>query len=219
MDDERQEELETLTAIYPEIITNADDAFSASLELPVSPASPLLIQFAPSDQKQELVDTSHPPDAMQKLRFSHLPPLSITFTLPPGYPADSPPVVKLSTALDWLPEDKISELENDVIAQWEEYRGQVLFGYIDHLQQAAERGFDLDGLLTLSTAQERDLVVFNKKTIQEIFDTGTYDCGICLDPKKGTACTLHQKHKSRYMLTTYLTSRLSHEAMWSCLLP
>jgi E3 ubiquitin-protein ligase RNF14 len=54
----------------------------------------------------------------------------------------------------------------------------------------AERGFDLEGRLTLSDAQESDMVSFDQKTAQNIFDTGTYDCGICLDPKKGTDCML-----------------------------
>lgn len=189
MEDERQEELETLASIYPELIIDPSDAFSATLELPVSPASPLLIRFAHLDAGQHDDGADGLPRVEHELSFSHLPPFTLHVTLPSEYPENSPPAVKLSTQFEWLPTEKISELELEVVGLWEECgRSQILFGYIDHLQQAAERGFDLGGCLTLSAVQEFDLATFNSNTVQEVFNTGTYDCGICLDPKKGTMC-------------------------------
>lgn len=189
MDDERQEELETLAAIFPELLIDPNDAFSATLELPVSPASPLSINFALIDSVQDVVAAADAPQVAHELKFSYLPPFTLRISLPPKYPEDSAPVVKLSTQLEWLPESKIEELEQAVVTLWEECgRCQILFGYIDHLQQAAERGFDLEGCLTLPGAHENDLVAFDRKTTQELFNAETYVCGICLDPKKGIKC-------------------------------
>lgn len=190
MDDERREELETLAAIYPELLIDASDAFSATLELPVSPASPLLVRFAPADCAEDNDAAADTSQVVHELRLSHLPPFTLRITLPPDYPEDSPPVVNLSTQLSWLPDGKLRELEQDVAGLWEECgRCQILFGYVDHLQQAAERGFDLEGRLTLSTTQQPDLLAFDTKTVQDLFNAETYDCGICLDPKKGVNCT------------------------------
>lgn len=189
MDDVRQEELKTLVSIYPELLIDPSDAFTVTLELPVSPENPLLVRFAKPDRPQQLQAVIDAPEAAHELKFAHLPPLLLHSTLPLEYPADSPPVVKLSAHLDWIPREKISELEHEVLSLWEEYgRGPVLFFCIDHLQQAAERGFDLDGRLTLPAAREDELVMFNRRSIETIFNAGTYDCGICLEPKKGVNC-------------------------------
>lgn len=194
MEDEREEELETLAAIFPELVLDQRDAFTATLELPVSPTNPLLIRFVLPEQ--ELNNANHHLEAAHELRFAHLPPFALRITLPLGYPADSPPVVNLSTQLEWLPKNKINQLEHDVLGLWEDCgRSQMLFGYIDHLQQAAERGFDLDGNLTLPAAQESDLVSFNTRSVETVFNAGTYDCGICLDPKKGVSCTCCRRYK------------------------
>lgn len=189
MDDEREEELQTLAAIFPEVLIDASDAFTATLELPVSPAKPLTIKFASPDQLQESYLPNYPAECIRELSFAHLPPFTVHITLPLGYPTDRPPIVKLSTRLDWLPESKTIQLEHDVLDLWQECgRCQILFSYIDHLQQAAERGFDLDGRLTLSAVRESDLVTFNRRSLETIFNAGTYHCGICLDPKKGKDC-------------------------------
>ena len=76
---------------------------------------------------------------------------------------------------------------------WDEYgQCQILFAYIDYLQQASERGFDLDesaeGCLILPVTLEKALLEFDSHTKQSIFNSGTYDCGICLEPKKGSLC-------------------------------
>jgi len=102
-------------------------------------------------------------------------------------------VASLATDHDWLPAEKLKALEDQVGALWEEYgRCQILYTYIDYLQQAAESGFDFDqsaeGCLTLPTTLEQPLVDFDKSTKLSVFNKGTYDCGICLEPKKGASC-------------------------------
>ena len=199
--DEREEELESISAIYPELVIDTKDKFTASLDLAVTPSKPLYIRFQP------LTTTNHETNGQSTyaqqsakatvayiehdVQFSHLPPLKLTVTLPDQYPADAPPTVRLTSS--WLPQSKLDELEREVVNLWEDYgRGQTLFAYIDHLQQAAEQGFDLDqlepGCLVLPAKAEKDLVDFDAATTLSIFNAGTYDCGICLEPKKGSSC-------------------------------
>lgn len=195
--DERDEELSSLTAIYPELVIDANRPFDATLEIPIAPTTPLLVRFIPADTSQNdtCADAATNGSAYVEhdVRLTQLPPLTLCMTLPDTYPAEAPPKVKLSTQYDWLPKEKLMELEAEVANQWEDLgRCQILFSYIDSLQQAAERGFDLDqsaeGCLVQPSAQESKLVVFAAKKEQETFSKGTYDCGICLEPKKGSAC-------------------------------
>jgi E3 ubiquitin-protein ligase RNF14 len=212
--DERAEELDTLVAIYPEITLDSGDAFTATLELPVVPSNPLLVRFLPTSS----TTNGHEPTRYASVTtaayiehdvaFSHLPPLTLHLKLPATYPAEIPPTIRLSSHLDWLPKEKLAELEGEAANLWEEYgRCQILYIYIDYLQQAAERGFDLDegqeGCMVLSVTQESGLVEFDNRATQESFDAGTYDCGICLDPKKGSKC--------------YRMKRCSHVFCRSCL--
>ena len=204
--DERQEELETLTAIYPELRINETDPFLANLELAVKPANPLLVRFIPNSQPENV---SYAKAAQHQAAYvehdveiSRLPPLSLEINLPEGYPSVIPPKIRLSTKFNWLSKEKIEELERDAATLWEDYgRCQVLFAYIDHLQQAADRGFDLEqtaeGCLVLPVDLESELVVFNTQTSREDFNSGTYDCGICLDPKKGSSC--YQMERCRHI--------------------
>ena len=197
--DEREEELATLSAIYPELSIDSDDQFRASLELAVTPGRPLLVRFVPLTS-QETYNTTYAQAAAENaayighdIEISHLPPLALQVALPIGYPVDVPPKIHLSTQHSWLPQRILTELENDVESLWEEYgRCQILFAYIDHLSQAAERGFDLhdssEGCLISSVTLEKDLLAFDSDTKQIVFNAGTYDCGICLEPKKGSSC-------------------------------
>ncbi|SMR46644.1 unnamed protein product [Zymoseptoria tritici ST99CH_1E4] len=196
-DDEREEELGSLAAIYPELVLDPSDAFTATLELPVAPTNPLLVRFAPtSSTVNGDAPTSYANAAAyieHDISFLHMPSLTLHLTLPSNYPNGAPPTVRLSSHLNWLPKEKLDDLEGEAANLWEEYgRCQILFAYIDHLQQAAERGFDLDqgpeGCMVLPVTKESGLVDFDNRTTQASFDSGTYDCGICLDPKKGAKC-------------------------------
>ncbi|CAK1361270.1 E3 ubiquitin-protein ligase itt1 [Cercospora beticola] len=192
-DDEREEELDTLTAIYPELVLEQD--FSATLAIPVAPATPLLVRFVPAKDAgtpnyAQAVGNSY---VERDVRLSHLPPLDLHICLPKGYPSNAPPSITLTAQQDWLPKQKLKELETQAAELWDEYgQCQILFSYIDHLQQAAERGFDLsespEGCLVLSDAFEAALVTYDNSTKLVKFNEGTYDCGVCLEPKKGSAC-------------------------------
>ena len=198
--DEREEELSTIAAIYPELIAQGGNL--VSLDLPVTPSSPLLVRFAPQQPSNNDANPNLNGTDAQTLtttyvghdvRLSHLPSLKAKIDLPDGYPSEHPPVASLTTDHDWLPAAELKALEYQVKVLWEEYgRCQILYTYIDHLQQAAESGFGLDqsaeGFLTLPTTLEKPLVDFDISIRLSVFNEGTYDCGICLEPKKGVSC-------------------------------
>ncbi|KAK5163627.1 uncharacterized protein LTR77_010576 [Saxophila tyrrhenica] len=213
--DEREEELTTLSAIYPELVPSSEDFYGATLEIPVSPSQPLLVRFVPSKAAGDISLNKRGKTSIKAAAYierdvelSHLPPLTLHMSLPEGYPQSKPPQVQLEAQEDWLPSDKLKELEKQAEALWEDFgRCQTLFSYIDYLQQAAESGFDLafstDGCLVLPMAVEKALVTYDAETKGALFDAGTYECGICIEPKKGTSC--------------YRLSRCGHVFCKSCL--
>ncbi|OQN95458.1 hypothetical protein B0A48_18414 [Cryoendolithus antarcticus] len=195
--EEREEELSSVEAIYPEIIIT--NKYTASLDIKVAPSPPLLVRFVPSAPATVLKATyaqAATPTAAHiehDVHLSHLPPLNLRVTLPDGYPAEVEAEVNIKTEHDWLPETKLDELQRQLVDLWEDLgRCQVLYSYIDHLENAASSGFSLDqsddGCLTLPASLEPALVSFDKETKLKQFQEGTYDCGICLEPKKGTQC-------------------------------
>ncbi|KHN94132.1 RING finger protein [Metarhizium album ARSEF 1941] len=211
-DDPRLMELETLEAIYPEIRHalahplgapgEAPPRFTFELELPVDPAEPVTILFpAPSsglapDERPGLASASAPAamaaEPLDSLLVSHLPPLSLRITLPDGYPSRKPPAVTISTTPQWLPRATLRALEDDGARLWEEAgRDMVAYAYIDHLQRGAENVFGAVGTgSTLEVDAEHKLAVLDHdiNAKKAAFDRETFECGICLDPKKGPRC-------------------------------
>ncbi|MCJ1293888.1 translation termination inhibitor protein itt1 [Xylographa carneopallida] len=209
-EDERATELSTNTYIFPELVIDADSCFSATIDLPVNPTKPLAVAFVSRAQVARAPDLPTPPrstlasndesretelaaDALNIHRLSHLPPLALRLALPDGYPATEAPIVHLESQSSWVPEYKLQELEASSRAIWEDIgRDQVVFTFIDHLQQAAEDGFSLskgeDYPLRLPAEREIALLDYDLKAKRAKFEQETFDCGICLEPKKGSAC-------------------------------
>ncbi|ERF70109.1 hypothetical protein EPUS_00296 [Endocarpon pusillum Z07020] len=214
-DDERIIELSSIAAIFPEIVLDRNSPYQASLDISVSPAAPLKICFQHLTETSLLnlptPPTSTEPDTedldaalkdgpRQKNQGTaavhelvHLPSLNLKICLPEGYPAETAPVFELSSCPAWIPETTLQRLTRDGVRLWEELgRDQVIFTYIDHLQQAAEAGFDLAKDLgrefTLSGELEIALLDYDLKSKREVFEKETFDCGICLEPKKGAVC-------------------------------
>lgn len=172
-DDERPAELETLEAIYGNSLVARGD-YSGCLELPVALQNPLRIRC---------VDDEGGPEASG---VSHLPPLRIRFRLPHGYPNELAPTLDLEAF--WLPEGTARKLESECTSLWEEYgRTQVMYAYASHLEERAEAAFGLKSLVVPIETQQQ-LLVFDQEAKQRAFEKGTYECGVCLDPKKGTLC-------------------------------
>lgn len=172
-DDERAEELDTLQSIYPEIIFDPNHPYVASIELRVAPTKPLVVTFEPELDVQ---------------RLAYLPSLRLYLVLPTEYPANGPPAATLSTSPSWLPADIRQKLSVEVSSIWEEYGGgTILFSYIASLQEQAETAFGLEEI-SLSGTMRKELMEYSKSMKKELFDKETFDCEVCLEPKKGSAC-------------------------------
>ncbi|KAI9864645.1 MAG: translation termination inhibitor protein itt1 [Trichoglossum hirsutum] len=219
IEDEREIELSSICAIFPELTISPEDPFAASIDLPVSPAKPVAVVFPPLADGAPPTGLPTPPSsggvdggnekaigvdprgeaveepARDIHHLSHLPPLSLQIKLPEGYPASEPPVLDLSTSPPWLPKDTLLRLQSDGQRLWEELgRNQVIYAYIDHLRQAAEGAFDLfdlgGGEPPFEVAQDMKIALldFDQKGKRDEFERETFECGVCLDPKKGTVC-------------------------------
>ena len=207
-EDERETELDSIKAIFDELRSSPEDPYTAFLDIPVTPEAPLPIVFptvdgAPPNQLPTPPSSDHDAtvnkDAqlaveqtlLETHRVSHLPSLKLQITLPKGYPSDQAPQFVLSTDPSWIPDDTLKNLQLNGLYLWHEYgHGQVVFAYIDQLQQSAERAFGLavDGPLPLSPNMRIALLDFDRKTARQKFEAETFDCGVCLEPKKGAVC-------------------------------
>jgi len=197
-------ELDSISAIFPEMVRHG--SHSASLDIPVSLIQPVSVLFPPTAVKVapppaslfETLSTFQPAIASVKAadgetrHLWNLPPLTVEITLRHGYPADVPPDVKLGSQSSWIPASKLAELERGAREMWEEFgHDQVFFAYIDSLQQAAEDAFGLaatGGTLEIAPELKVALLDFDIKTKQAKFDRETFDCGVCLEPRKGAVC-------------------------------
>ena len=215
-DDERAIELSSIAAIYPELESDPKLPFDASLAIRVSPTSPLTIRFqqlaessanvlptpptsieneeeavaVPSDKRKAAVLAQEQNLDIHKL--AHLPSLYLTIHLPGGYPSIVPPDFKLISTPAWIPQHTLQDLEVDGKRLWEELgKDQVIFSYIDHLQTQAENGFGLaghQGGASLSSEMKLALLEFDLRTKREMFEKETFNCGVCLEPKRGIDC-------------------------------
>ncbi|KAI2473878.1 RWD-domain-containing protein [Annulohypoxylon bovei var. microspora] len=195
-EDVRQEELSTIAAIYPELQVDENDPNTVSLELLVSLANPLTVLFPsatevvpPVEPAQEQIPATA---AVESHALSYLPSLQVRIKLPDGYPQEKPPKITISTTPPWLSEEILCKLENDVLSLWEDFgHDQVIFTYIDNLQQSTEDVFGLvDNKARLEVAPEHKIAIldYDIKAKRRAFEKETFDCGICLEPKKGVAC-------------------------------
>ncbi|KAK7754906.1 hypothetical protein SLS62_003220 [Diatrype stigma] len=195
-EDARQVELSTLTAIYPELHVDEQDPHTVSIELPVSLTKPLTVLFPAASQAKPILEPSGAAGPavvnVDSQSLSHLPSLQLRITLPEGYPEEKPPYVSIATTPPWLPGDILRKLEQDAERLWEDIgRDQVVFAYIDEVQQSTDDVFGLvDGEGTLEVAPEHKIAIldYDIKAKRKAFEKETFNCGICLDPKKGSMC-------------------------------
>jgi E3 ubiquitin-protein ligase RNF14 len=207
MEDERQTELDCIAAIFPEIQIDPENVFCASIDIPVHPTAPVKVIFpaasdgggalptpphsATSGQEREDTATQNA-NNVESHNLSYLPSISVRITLPEGYPEEKPAKFELSVTPEWLSRTYLAELEASGEQIWEEAgRSLVVFGYIDSLQQAAENAFGFsEGGRVLEIPQDYmiSLLDYDIKATQAAFEKETFDCGVCLDPKKGTVC-------------------------------
>jgi E3 ubiquitin-protein ligase RNF14 len=195
MDDERQVELDCIAAIFPEISLDVDDPFSASIELPVNPRNPVKVVFPASAEGllptppysetsgEDAVVAVNLADNVESHNLAYLPALRLHITLPEGYPAECPPKFELFTSPEWLSRTQLDELQADGERMWEEAgRTEVVFGYIDSLQQAAENAFGHGEGKTLEIPLDYKIALldYDIMATQAAFEKETFDCGVCL---------------------------------------
>ncbi|KXJ92757.1 RWD domain-domain-containing protein [Microdochium bolleyi] len=195
-DDPRALELETITAIYPELQVDEEDPFTVSIDIPVSLERPVTVLFPASGLASSVAAPPHASDPALALvdsqNLSNLPPLQVRITLPTGYPEDKPPSAHVSTMPAWLGADILRKLEHDAARLWEEIgRDQVIFTYIDDLQQSTANIFGLvdeKGTLEVSPEHKIAILDYDNAAKRSAFERETFDCGICLEPKRGFVC-------------------------------
>ncbi|KAF2855330.1 RING finger protein-like protein [Plenodomus tracheiphilus IPT5] len=176
--DERVEELGTLHSIFPELICDPNDPYIASIEIQVAPTKPLPITFEPEQDVQ---------------RLAYLPPLRLDVALPAEYPTNAPLAVVPTTSPSWLPEHILRRIKDEAQIIWEEYgRGATLYFYIESLREQTQAAFGLEEL-TLPGCMRTELVDYSRRMKKQLFDKETFDCGVCLEPKKGSVCYRMQR--------------------------
>ena len=200
MEDERQVELDCISAIFPEIVLDPEKPFIASIDLLVHPRNPVKVHFPVSVDGVIQTTFPTPPRSAASGRedgqvaadltngvechsLSYLPPLRLHITLPDGYPATCAPKFELSTTPAWLSRKDLDGLEAHGDQMWEEAdHSEIVYGYIDSLQQAAENAFGYgegEGL-EIPSSHKIALLDYDIKARQIAFDKETFDCGICL---------------------------------------
>ncbi|KAI5289395.1 translation termination inhibitor protein itt1 [Ascosphaera aggregata] len=209
-DDDRSIEISSLTAIYPEITVEDGDSriFRLHLEIPVSPAQPQRVVF-----QRTLNNLSNRGALVLQndngIAISHFPPLQLHIDLPEGYPLSEPPsFTMLDSQPAWLSPSRKAELIADGRRLWEECgKDLVLFTYIDYLQQEADNLFSLSSdstdPLVLPLESQALLLDYDNMEKRRRFEQQTFNCGVCLEPKKGLVC--------------HRLSRCSHVFCRSCL--
>ncbi|KAK3311748.1 RING finger protein [Apodospora peruviana] len=187
-DEPRDVELSSLSAIYPEIQqVHPDDRYTIVLDIPVTPSKAVVVSF-PATQEA----SADPEQRLPHQELAHLPPVHLEIAFGHDYPAEKPPKIAISTTPPWLPAETIKKLEDDGPRLWEEMgRDIVGFTYIDHVQQAAEDVFglvDKTGALEVDPQHKIAILDYDIQARRAAFERETFDCGVCLDPKKGSAC-------------------------------
>ncbi|KAJ8111821.1 hypothetical protein OPT61_g5669 [Boeremia exigua] len=180
-DEDRVTELLTLKAIYGDSLMLSND-YDGYINIPIALQKPVqLLCHSLGDQE---------------INVAHLPPVRICFRLSDGYPGEVAPAIELKAS--WLPEKLAHKLGEDITLVWEEYgHTQVMYAYISQLEEAAELAFGVEAL-EVNVNALNCLVEHDRKTRRLSFEQGTYECGVCLGPKKGSLC--HQMEECRHVL-------------------
>lgn len=190
-EDARDVELATISAIYPEVELDQDDSHKLSIEIPVSLSKPVTVLFPavtglppPLAPSQTTASSTTVAADVDSQALSNLPALKVNIALPDGYPQDEPPHVTISASPSWLSRDILRKLETNVTRLWEDVgRDQVIFSYIDDLQQASDNVFglvDSKGTLEVAPDHKLSLLDYDINAKRKAFEKETFECGICL---------------------------------------
>jgi len=183
-EDQRDEELSALAAVFPELQYDKQDRHTVSLELPVNPAKAVTVFFPAATDGTAVTAAQPARNQVDSHELSHLPPVLIQITLPEGYPEQEAPNITISTTPPWLPQEVVRRLETDGPRLWEDSgRYEIAYTYVDHVQQQAEEAFGLlgdKGALEVDSEHKIAILDYDIKARKATFEKSTFDCGICL---------------------------------------
>lgn len=210
-EDQRDVELSSLTAIYPEIQRlSDDDPYTFTLDLPIKPAKPVAVFFPAVTAGHSLDDIAPQPAAadatngqIDSHEIAHLPAIRLQISLPPSYPKEKPPAVTVSTNPSWLTSTTVKALEGECERLWEDLgRDLVVFSFIDHVQQLADDVFGLvsdAGALEIQPEHKIGVLAYDIEEKRRVFDNETFFCGVCLGRSLTSSlflCTTSPTHKA-----------------------
>ncbi len=141
-----------------------------------------------------------------KLSVSHLTPLTLEFSCPPNYPAESKPTFTLSCM--WLDAYQLTRLCEKLDELWEtNFQGEpVIFPWVDWLQNSSLEYLEADDILTLKpydydlgTARDPrglpefldpkacalKILEYDFKMVQTEFRKERHTCEICFEEREG----------------------------------
>lgn len=175
--DLRNEEIETLKAIYPDFLLIDIASSSGVIRIPLETDIGISVHLL--NLNGVVIRTS---------QVKHLPPIEFSFTLPVGYPYENPPEFELSSLV--ISTQKTQELALLLALQWIDTRDQVLFSMIDLLHQKASELEDLLGSeITCGDVKYEQIIEYDLAEAQRVFDEATFTCEICQNDRKGAECS------------------------------
>ncbi|CAE6419270.1 unnamed protein product [Rhizoctonia solani] len=191
----QDEEIEALTAVYPDTLTYNPTPGGKEIKLDIS------IELE-HERKFELVssiaaDTSspgagpshahaHSADSIPTT-LTHIPPLLITVLFPPTYPHTKPVIQNISARHAWLAPALVRKLAIRLDEMWTPEEG-VLWQWVEFVRS----GTFLESTLHLAHPSPKTLLSYlitHQTTAKQAqFSAQTYTCGICLSTQRGSKC-------------------------------
>lgn len=149
MDSEKQkDEIVALESIY-----NSEE-FSYSKENDRYQCTFTIFINLPDDYRVTYKDSRQADEAEQRIKISHLPPLTLHVLLPENYPSELPP--KFSLHSSWLHLSLLSKLCKKLDELWEENKGEeILFTWVAFLRDEALEFLDIQESVNVSHAYTR----------------------------------------------------------------
>ncbi|KAJ1720246.1 hypothetical protein LPJ53_005097 [Coemansia erecta] len=173
--DLQQYEMDALAAIYGEY---ADDTarFEYSSAQPVSGSVEVEVDPGVAQQLIEGIDMS----------IRHLPPIKMSFTLPPAYPLRDAPQIDVSCC--WLDGQAIEAAKRQLADIWELQQGMgVLHSYIDALKYDILASVQKATIGSSSNDRET-IMAYDRKQKRKEFEAQSYTCAICIEEQSGKHC-------------------------------
>lgn len=213
--DLQDDELVALEAIYPPeqlriVRKSGERQTEVTLNVPVS-------LHKETDVYTQV--EGEPEAAGSPLRLLHLPPLALTVSLPPLYPLQEPPhIVRIATPwIPDAHSSQAQWVGQRLLEQWQEVQGEILWTYGEWAREGwadetlrsrsqspflnpnAPKSLHLQGPAILAASTKsgppparhlRDtLSAYDRLARQSAFGKERFLCSICLEAKKGEACT------------------------------